>query len=75
MKCPRWLCVRIELLGNTFTATLAAYLLYGPQKGASNTGFLLNMAGTFFPSYSFLSADAFPSRLYRNYLMVGPYIQ
>ncbi|KAJ8699794.1 hypothetical protein PTI98_002881 [Pleurotus ostreatus] len=43
----RWLCVRIELLGNTFTATLAAYLLYGPQKGASNTGFLLNMAVVF----------------------------
>ncbi|KAF9500349.1 P-loop containing nucleoside triphosphate hydrolase protein [Pleurotus eryngii] len=43
----RWLCVRIKLLGNTFTATLAAYLLYGPQKGASNTGFLLNMAVVF----------------------------
>ncbi|KAL4267318.1 ATP-binding cassette transporter C [Pleurotus pulmonarius] len=43
----RWLCVRIELLGNTFTATLAAYLLYGPHQGASNTGFLLNMAVVF----------------------------
>ncbi|KAF4608742.1 hypothetical protein EYR40_001089 [Pleurotus pulmonarius] len=43
----QWLCVRVEFLGNTFAATLAAYLLYGPHQGASNTGFLLNMAVAF----------------------------
>lgn len=39
----RWIGVRIDILGGTFSAGLAAYLVYGRSIGASNTGFSLNM--------------------------------
>jgi len=39
----RWISVRIDILGATFTAALASYLVYGPSIGAGNTGFSLNM--------------------------------
>ena len=39
-----WITVRIDALGATFTAALAAYLVYGPNVGAADTGFSLNMA-------------------------------
>lgn len=40
----RWIGIRMDLLGAGFTAALAAYLVYGPRVGTSNTGFSLNMA-------------------------------
>lgn len=44
----RWIAIRIEYLGATFTAALAAYLVYGSHSvGAANTGFTLNMAMDF----------------------------
>ena len=43
----RWIGVRIDALGATFTAALATYLIYGPTAGAGNTGFSLNMAVEF----------------------------
>jgi hypothetical protein len=43
----RWIGVRIDALGATFTAALAAYLVYGPTASAGNTGFSLNMAVEF----------------------------
>ena len=43
----RWIGVRIEILGATFTAALASYLVYGPSVGAGNTGFSLNMVVEF----------------------------
>jgi len=43
----RWIGVRIDALGATFTAALAAYLVYGSNAGAGNTGFSLNMAVEF----------------------------
>lgn len=41
----RWVCIRIDTLGGLFAAGLAAFLIYGPSKNASDTGFSLNMAG------------------------------
>ncbi|KAF5317788.1 hypothetical protein D9619_012656 [Psilocybe cf. subviscida] len=43
----RWIAIRIDLIGATFTAALAFYLIYGPKVGAANTGFSLNMAVEF----------------------------
>ena len=43
----RWIGFRIDALGATFTAALAAYLVYGSTAGAGNTGFSLNMAVEF----------------------------
>ena len=43
----RWIAIRIDLIGATFTAALAIYLIYGPKVGAANTGFSLNMAVEF----------------------------
>lgn len=38
--------VRTELIGALFSASLAAYLVYGPGRPqASETGFSLSMAG------------------------------
>ena len=39
--------MRIDVLGATFTAALASYLVYGPSIGAGNTGFSLNMVVEF----------------------------
>lgn len=41
----RWIDVRLDLLGNVFATSLAAYLVYYRGQTASNTGFSLNMAG------------------------------
>ncbi|OJA20726.1 hypothetical protein AZE42_08495 [Rhizopogon vesiculosus] len=41
----RWICVRIDLIGASFSAGLAAYLVYGRGvQEASNIGFSLTMA-------------------------------
>jgi len=40
----RWISVRIDLLGATFTAALASYLLVKRSLNAANIGFSLNMA-------------------------------
>lgn len=40
----RWIGVRIDLLGELFTASLAAYLFYGHPIGAANTGVSLSLA-------------------------------
>ncbi|KAH9475153.1 ATP-binding cassette transporter abc4 [Psilocybe cubensis] len=40
----RWIGVRMDFLGALFTSALALYLIYGPNIGASNTGFSLSMA-------------------------------
>lgn len=40
----RWIDVRIDALGSLFSASLAAYLVYGQPQNASNVGFSLNMA-------------------------------
>ncbi|KAH9480681.1 ATP-binding cassette transporter abc4 [Psilocybe cubensis] len=40
----KWIGVRIDLLGELFTASLAAYLLYGHSIGAANTGVALSLA-------------------------------
>ena len=41
----RWVSVRIEALGALFASCLAAYIVYGTDARAANTGFSLNMAG------------------------------
>ena len=43
----RWISVRIDALGATFTTALASYLIYGRPVGAGNTGFSLNQAVEF----------------------------
>ncbi|KAG8781969.1 hypothetical protein FRC12_021352 [Ceratobasidium sp. 428] len=45
----RWVCVRMDTLGATFSGGLAAYLVYSPTstKDASSTGFSLNIAIAF----------------------------
>ncbi|KAJ7657333.1 P-loop containing nucleoside triphosphate hydrolase protein [Mycena polygramma] len=43
----RWVSVRIDLLGATFSAGLATYLVYVKHTDAGDSGFLLNMAITF----------------------------
>ncbi|KIJ62235.1 hypothetical protein HYDPIDRAFT_176581 [Hydnomerulius pinastri MD-312] len=40
----RWVCIRVDLVGSVFTTALAAYLVYGRTRDASNVGFSLNMA-------------------------------
>ncbi|KAJ6574692.1 hypothetical protein B0H19DRAFT_1371649 [Mycena capillaripes] len=40
----RWVCVRIDLLGGLFAASLAYYLVYFQSHSPSNIGFSLNMA-------------------------------
>ncbi|TCD69030.1 hypothetical protein EIP91_009093 [Steccherinum ochraceum] len=39
----RWMSVRVEAIGALFAAGIAAYLVYGAEVSASNTGFALNM--------------------------------
>lgn len=41
----RWIDVRLDLMGNIFSAGLAFYLVYVTHGQASTTGFSLNMAG------------------------------
>ncbi|KAE9393131.1 hypothetical protein BT96DRAFT_1023199 [Gymnopus androsaceus JB14] len=43
----RWIDVRLDLLGNIFSAGLAAYLVYFCGQTASNTGFSLDLAVLF----------------------------
>lgn len=43
----RWIGARIDLLGTVYFTGLAAYLIYGPYIGASDTGFILNTASDF----------------------------
>ncbi|KAJ7363093.1 hypothetical protein DFH08DRAFT_910875 [Mycena albidolilacea] len=40
----RWVSVRVDILGATFSAALAAYLVYVKHSSAGDTGFLINMA-------------------------------
>jgi hypothetical protein len=40
----RWIGIRIDALGATFTAALASYLLVHRSLNAANIGFSLNMA-------------------------------
>lgn len=50
----RWIVVRSDALGDLFSAALAAYLVYGVQESALNTGFALAQAGLFVLGYSML---------------------
>ncbi|KAI0360840.1 multidrug resistance-associated ABC transporter [Trametes cingulata] len=43
----RWITVRMDIMGTTLLAVLAAYLIYGGRLSASNAGFAMNMAGGF----------------------------
>ncbi|KAF8825214.1 hypothetical protein HHX47_DHR7000133 [Lentinula edodes] len=43
----RWIDVRLDLLGNVFSASLAAYLVYISHGQAATIGFSLNMAVMF----------------------------
>lgn len=45
---PRWVSLRVDILGGLFAAGLAAYLIYVPNERAlpSDTGFSLTMAST-----------------------------
>jgi len=45
-----WVCIRIDLIGASFTSALAAYLVYWRPSGAGNIGFSLNMAGRSSPA-------------------------
>ncbi|KAJ7275433.1 multidrug resistance-associated ABC transporter [Mycena haematopus] len=40
----RWVCIRIDVLGGLFAASLAYYLVYFQTYNPSNVGFSLNMA-------------------------------
>jgi hypothetical protein len=40
----RWVAIRSDLLGASFTAALAAYLIAKKTINAANTGFSLNMS-------------------------------
>ncbi|KAJ7814135.1 P-loop containing nucleoside triphosphate hydrolase protein [Mycena olivaceomarginata] len=40
----RWVCIRIDVLGGLFSASLAYYLVYMQSYNPSNVGFSLNMA-------------------------------
>ncbi|KAF8213507.1 P-loop containing nucleoside triphosphate hydrolase protein [Mycena galopus ATCC 62051] len=40
----RWVCIRIDVLGGLFAASLAYYLVYVQTYNPSNVGFSLNMA-------------------------------
>ncbi|KAJ7069529.1 hypothetical protein C8F01DRAFT_1245729 [Mycena amicta] len=43
----RWVSVRVDILAGSFSAGLAAYLVYIRPTSAGDTGFLINMAVTF----------------------------
>ncbi|KAF9564153.1 multidrug resistance-associated ABC transporter [Agrocybe pediades] len=43
----RWIGMRIDLLGNAFTTSLAAYCFYTRSLSATNIGFTLNLATSF----------------------------
>lgn len=43
----RWVGLRIDSLGALLTASMAAFLVYGKQIGASNTGFSLMFTSEF----------------------------
>ncbi|KAJ7449167.1 hypothetical protein FB451DRAFT_1375079 [Mycena latifolia] len=43
----RWVSVRVDLLGASFSATLAVYLVYIKHTNAGDSGFLINMAVSF----------------------------
>ncbi|KAF9261735.1 hypothetical protein L218DRAFT_1001520 [Marasmius fiardii PR-910] len=43
----RWVDVRIDAIGNIFSASLAVYLVYVGQQNPSDTGYSLNMAVSF----------------------------
>ncbi|KAJ6479415.1 hypothetical protein C8R47DRAFT_1322641 [Mycena vitilis] len=43
----RWISVRIDLLGATFSVCLATYLVYVKHTDAGDSGFLLNMSISF----------------------------
>ncbi|KAG7095647.1 hypothetical protein E1B28_006369 [Marasmius oreades] len=43
----RWIDIRIDAIGNIFSASLAVYLVYVGQQNPSNTGYSLNMAVSF----------------------------
>ena len=43
----RWMYVMGQLFGGTFSAALAAYLVYGQRFDASRTGFSLTMASAY----------------------------
>ncbi|KAJ3994664.1 hypothetical protein F5050DRAFT_1800596 [Lentinula boryana] len=49
----RWIDVRLDLLGNVFSSSLAAYLVYVSHGQASTIGFSLNMAVMFSSSILF----------------------
>lgn len=51
----RWISIRLNIIGNTLSAGLAAYLVYFQDESAANTGFSLSMAGGLF----FLFCDIF----------------
>ncbi|TFK76836.1 P-loop containing nucleoside triphosphate hydrolase protein [Pluteus cervinus] len=40
----RWITIRIDTMGSVLTAGLAAWLIYGQNNTATNTGFSLHMA-------------------------------
>ncbi|KAI0705524.1 P-loop containing nucleoside triphosphate hydrolase protein [Earliella scabrosa] len=40
----RWVTIRVDILGCTLSAALAAYLTYGARLSASNAGFALSMS-------------------------------
>ncbi|EKM58631.1 uncharacterized protein PHACADRAFT_90147 [Phanerochaete carnosa HHB-10118-sp] len=40
----RWISIRGEMLAGLFSASLATYMVYGPSRDASDTGFSLTMA-------------------------------
>ncbi|KIJ68829.1 hypothetical protein HYDPIDRAFT_25082 [Hydnomerulius pinastri MD-312] len=50
----RWVCIRVDFAGSVFTTALAAYLVYGRTRDASNVGFSLNMAVGFSSMILFL---------------------
>ncbi|KIJ23254.1 hypothetical protein M422DRAFT_786228 [Sphaerobolus stellatus SS14] len=43
----RWISVRIDVLGATFSTSLAIYLVYASSTSAANSGFTLNIAVEF----------------------------
>ncbi|KAJ4477282.1 hypothetical protein J3R30DRAFT_3657757 [Lentinula aciculospora] len=49
----RWIDVRLDFLGNVFSASLAAYLVYVSKGRAATIGFSLNMAVMFSSSILF----------------------
>ena len=57
----RWIGIRIDLLGATFTTTLASYLLINRTLNAANIGFSLNMA------LDFCSTILWVVRLYNDF--------